>query len=269
MTNYCKKLFLAICAFFLCTATLFSKTIHDAGYRFNIDIPDSCHTQFDMDFPHPYLTAFSPECVIMVDVFPIQGEQVYSYRKTILNDSLIDKTREYLYLEPQEPWYNLLRNSRTFVEESDDGLILCQRFIFRAKTLLWIRISCEKDDFDNALAIQNSFNPNCTITSYYKILKSNLRWFQGTFYLTMIPLLGLYTSKQRKKWLSSGRTDIKAKRWSYCSILISVMLICIMIFCLKDCALLGAIIALISVGVWAVFFFGQRFCMNFFNGLFS
>lgn len=132
-----------------------------------------------------------------------------------------------------------------------------------------LRVTCNENDFDNGQRILNSFSSECSTYSYFRIMRSNLRWYQGTFYLTIIPFLGYFSSSQRKKWLRSGKSDIKAKRNMRWALVSSILVICFAIFCLKDCLSLALFVAGISLIVWAVFFCGQKFLMNFINGFFS
>lgn len=253
---------------FLCAATLRAKTIHDNTFRFDISVPDSSYVCFAENNSQPYLTAYSQGCLVMIDVFPLDGEKVYAYRKTILDNALF-QTKGYYYLQSKEPWYNMLRNSRIIIENPEDGLVLCHRLIYRAQTLFWVRVSCEQNLLETAKKTMDSFDPNCSTKSYYRIMRSNLHWYQGSFYLTIIPLLGYLSAKNRKKWIRSGKNDTKARRLSFVYAIVSVSLICFAMFCIKGCFPLAIIIGVVSILVWLVFFFGQRFMIYFINGFFS
>lgn len=269
MTSFkvCMALALAV---FQCSP-LFADVIHDNKYRFEISLPNSFEIEYNNkeDSKYPYLMAFDDNCFVTINVFKPEADKVYSYRHTIKNNPLFDS--EYrVTVQPTTPWYNMLRHRRTAVEKSDEeGIYILHLIDFRAKTMFWLRVTCYEDYFENGQIILNSFSSKCDTYSYFKIMRSNLRWFQGTFYLTIIPFLGYYASSQRKKWLRSGKSDIKARRKINWALVFSFLIICFAMFCLKDCLSLALIVGGISLIVWTVFFLGQKFLMNFFNGFFS
>lgn len=249
--------------------SVFGRVRHDQKYRFDIDIPDSCLVNFHSNGTEPYLDAFDEDFYLFLNVYKPKGNNVYSYRHTLKNNDVF-ASGDGVVVEPPMPWNNLLRHRRTMVQRDEEGgeymLYLLE---FRAKTLFYLRIACVEESYQKAQKILNSFSSNCNTYSYFQIMKSNLRWYQGTFYLSIIPFLALYSSSNRKKWLRSGKNDKKARWKSFWSIVISVLIIVFAIFCLKDCLQLALIVALCSAAVWIVFFMGQTFLKNFIRGFFS
>lgn len=244
------------------------RLIHDNQYRFVITLPDSCLVEFGKPGQEPLLFAMGANCLVSLDVFKSEGDKVFSYRNSIKKHPIFESKYSY-FIEPAAPWYNLLRHKRTMVEKSDDGVLLLHLLEFRSKTMFWLQISCAEDSYDTAQSILNSFNSNCTIYSYFRIMRSNLRWYQGTFYLSIIPFLAVYSSSKRKKWIKSGRKDKKTRIKSIIGEVLVSIIIVFMFICLKDCLALAFIIGAISIVVWLVFFLGQQFLMNFIKGFFS
>lgn len=257
----------SICIFSSSAVDLLAKTIHDETYRFNICVQDSSVVHYGDKSAQPYLTAYSQDCLVMIDVSTLDGDRVYSYRNTILGSPLFKKN-SFLYLQTIEPWYNLLRNSRIVIEQPVDGMVLCHRVVFRAQTLFWIRVACEQNRLEEAKSIIESFDANCNTKSYYRIMRSNLRWYQGSFYLTIIPFLGYLSSNNRRKWKKSGKLDRIALGLYVLYGTLSLLLICLAMFCVKGCQVLAITIGVCSVLVWMAFFFGRRFLINFIEGLF-
>ena len=269
MTSFKAYIALTV-ALFLCSP-LFADIIHDDNYRFGIDLPDTFGVDYNSseDTYEPYLIAYDGNSLVTLNVYKPQGDNVYSYRQAIKNNPLFGSTY-CVTVQPNYPWYNMLRHRRTAVQKSDEeGIFILNLIEFRAKTLFWLRVTCNEKDFEGGQKILNSFSSECSTYSYFRIMNSNLRWYQGTFYVSIIPFLGLLSSHQRKKWLRSGKTDIKAKRNMRWALVSSILVICFAMFCLKDCFSLALIVAGISIIVWAVFFFGQKFLMNFYHGYFS
>ena len=265
MTNY--RLILTLLLLHLC---LFAsgRKIHNDQYRFNITLPDSWLIEYGKQEHEPLLFAMGANSMLMLDVFKTEGDKVFTYRKSIKRHPIFES--EYsIFIEPVAPWYNMLRHKRTMVEKTDDGVLILHLLEFRSKTLFWLQISCTEESYDTAQTILKSFNSNCTIYSYYRILRSNLRWYHGTLYLSIIPFLAVYSSLKRKKWIKSGRKDIKSRVKSIIGVILVSIIIVFMFICLKDCLALASIIGVISIAVWLVFFLGQQFLMSFIKGFFS
>jgi hypothetical protein len=264
-----RKIILTIANAIILCHFAYGQVTHNDLFNFDITLPEGCVVEYNDNGLQPYMVASDGKSLISLSVFKAKDKMVYSYRKNIKNNPIFDSAHCYTIQAPT-PWYNLLRHKRTMTERyEDEGVLVFNLVEFRAKTLFYLYISCDKDSIVSAQSILDSFSSNCTTYNYLKILTSNLRWYQGSFYLSILPALGLYTSSKRKKWLRSGKHDIRAKKQSIASVVLSLIVLGGMFFCLKDCLSLAFIIGLISIAIWLVFFWGQKFLMNFINGFFG
>lgn len=253
-------------AFALFFQIVSGKTIHDAAYRFSITFPDSCQVEFSKDSTTPYIVAMKKNFMAVVNIAHTK-EGHYLYRKTILGSTFFDGD-DYYYLQPKEPWYNLLRHSRSCIESPKDGLFTCNLAEFRAQTLFWIRIVCEESELDTARTILDSFDSECDLKSYFRIMRNNLRWYEGSLYITLVPCFAYLAANRRAKWKHSGKKDEKSVLLYLIFLLASLTLIGFAMFCLKDCIPLACIVGGLSILIAAAFFFKWDFIMNFFEGLF-
>lgn len=263
-TSY--SLLAVLISYALSCLPLAGRTERDATYRFSIALPDSCDVEYSKETTTPYLFALAKSTCTTVNIAHTK-EGSYSYRKAILGNPLF-KGEDFYYLQPKEPWFNLLRHSRVCIESPIDSLITCNRFVFRAQTLFWVRVSCEERDLDAARVILDSFDAQCNLKSYFRIMKCNLRWYQGSLYLTLVPIFAFLAGNKRTKWRRSGKKDEKSVLFYLIFLLSSLALIGFGMFCLKDCIPLACIIGILSLLIAAAFFFKWEFIMNFFDGLF-
>ena len=268
MTNL-SKYYLAL-VFLLVCCPLSSRSVYDPEHRFVISFPDDeVAIERYTESLTPYLTADYPGYLVQLSIYPVEGKKGYSYKKSILKNPAFNWNSDYYYLQPEEPWYNLLRHKRVSIEGPEEGAYYLQRIEYRAKTLFVLQIICQEESLEKARAILSSFDSRCNVRSFYLIMRYNLTWLMGSLYISLIPLLGYFSGHYRDKWKRSGKKDKVAKLLNALCLLSTIVLLLLMTFCLKDCLALAGIIGVVSALVWGLFYYRNSFFMSFFKGIFG
>lgn len=235
--------------------------------RFHLWVPDRCETTWNEDL-QPILRSGADDILVMVYVSKAKKGNSYTYKNNILKSKLFSQPDLY-YVQKAEPWYNLLRHSRIAIERNDDGYFVAHRIDYRQRTLFHVKVLCDSTALKDAVSVVESFNSECTTNSYFKIMLSNLTFYLGTSYVTLLPLFGASTKTSRRRWTRSAKKDRMALFQMIASIIASLLLLGLMVFCLKECIPLAVIIGIVSILIWLCFFFDVKFIKHFFSGFFS